>query len=135
MQINALDNLNIQQTVSDATRASTRGDFHSLLNRGMKQHHVGQMTDSDKQQIRESAQQLVSSSLVLPMLAQIRESSLKSDLFHGDFAEDAFGAQLDTQLADRMVAKSNFSIVEAIYQKMVNPMGLKQTGKELNLHA
>lgn len=134
MQIGTVNNSSLQQTATQALKASMNGDFRSLLNRSM-QHHVGQMTEADKHQVREAAQQLVASSLVLPMLAQIRDSALKSDLFHGGFTEDAFGAQLDTQMADRIVAKSNFPIVEAIYNKMVGHNAWSQGGKELNLHA
>ncbi|MBL4700884.1 MAG: hypothetical protein JKX85_06470 [Phycisphaeraceae bacterium] len=126
--------MSIKQTATDAAKASLQGDFASLLNRPATSKGK-EMTENQKAEIREAAQQLVSSALILPMLAQIRESSLKSEMFHGGFTEDAFGAQLDTELADKMVAKSNFPIVEAIYQKMVNPMGHKPSGKELNIHA
>jgi len=134
MQISSLSNLGFKQTVTDAAKASSQGDFARMLNRPATSNGK-EMPELQKLEIREAAQQLVSSALILPMLAQIRESSLKNEMFHGGFTEDAFGAQLDTELADKMVAKSNFPIVEAIYQKMVNPMGHKPSGKELNIHA
>lgn len=134
MQMSALSNLDFKQTVTDAARQATRGDFASLLNRpGLARE--SDMTDAQKQDIRHAAQQLVSSALILPMLSQIRDSALKSDLFDGGFMESAFGAQLDTELADRMVAKSNFPIVDAIYRKMIGQQDTSGTtkGKELNI--
>ncbi|HAI10919.1 MAG TPA: hypothetical protein DCM28_04400 [Phycisphaerales bacterium] len=133
MQMSAISNLGFEQTVTDAARQSSQVSFASLLNRpGVARE--AQMSDQQKSDIRQAAQQLVSSALILPMLQQVRESSLKSELFHGGFSEDAFGAQLDTELADRMVAKSNFPIVDAIYRKMTGQTDFVPKGKELNIH-
>lgn len=132
MQMSPISNLGFEQTVTDAARKSTHGDFAALLNRpGTAQ--AANMSDKQKDEVRHAAEQLVSSALILPMLQQIRETSLKSDLFHGGFSEDAFGAQLDTELADRMVAKSNFAIVDAIYRKMTGQNNVAPKGKEINL--
>ncbi|MAX26904.1 MAG: hypothetical protein CMJ19_20615 [Phycisphaeraceae bacterium] len=134
MQMSAISNLSLSQAqITDAAKQSQHGDFASMLNRPGT-GKAANFSDEQKREIREAAQQLVSSALILPMLAQIRESSLKSELFHGGFTEDAFGSQLDTELADRMVAKSNFPIVDAIYRKMTGQTDAKITGKELNLH-
>lgn len=133
MELSAISNLGFEQTVTDAARSATQGDFASLLNRPGTAKE-SQMSDTQKDDVRQAAQQLVSSALILPMLQQIRSSSLKSEMFHGGFSEDAFGAQLDTELADRMVAKSNFPIVDAIYRKMTGQTDMSPKGKELNLH-
>jgi creatinine amidohydrolase/Fe(II)-dependent formamide hydrolase-like protein len=134
MQMSSISNLSLSQAqITDAAKQSQHGDFAALLNRPGTAKAV-QMTDKQKAEIRDAAQKLVSSALILPMLAQVRESSLKSDLFHGGFSEDAFGAQLDTELADRMVAKSNFPIVDAIYRKMTGQMNTPIKGQEVNLH-
>lgn len=63
---------------------------------------------------RQAAEQLVATTLVQPLLQQMRNDPFKSDLMHGGFAEDAFGAQLDTQLADRIVRRANWPIVQRL---------------------
>lgn len=135
MELSGISNLGFKQTVTDAARAASRGDFASILNRSTGKSDEGGASDEQKAQILKAAEQLVASALVLPMLAQTRESSLKSEMFHGGFLEDAFGAQLDTHLADRMVAKSNFAVVDAIYQKMITATRNNTASKELNIHA
>lgn len=68
--------------------------------------------------IREAAQQLVATAFITPMLEQLRNDPFKSDLFHGGFAEDAFGQQLDTILADRISQKMGGPIADAVYRSM-----------------
>lgn len=63
---------------------------------------------------REAAQQLVSIALVQPVLAQMRRDPFRTDMFHGGFAEDAFGARLDSILAERITQRSNLPLVDAI---------------------
>ncbi|MEM6392195.1 MAG: hypothetical protein AAF797_05440 [Planctomycetota bacterium] len=67
-------------------------------------------------ELREAAEQLVSNALVKEVFAIARRDPLKSDLFNGGFTEDAFGAQLDQLLADRIVQSTNFPIVDRIHQ-------------------
>jgi len=69
--------------------------------------------------LRTAAQQLVASTLVMPMLAQMQDDPFRSDLFHGGSAEDMFNSQLNIELADRIVAKANFPIVDQIYQSTI----------------
>jgi len=69
-----------------------------------------------QESLRKSSQQLVATTFVMPMLAQMREDPFKSDLFHGGQTEDIFGQQIDTILAERIVAKADFSIVDAVYR-------------------
>jgi hypothetical protein len=70
--------------------------------------------EATRQEAREAAEQLVATTLVQPLLQQMRNDPFKSDLMHGGMAEDAFGAQLDTQLADRIVRRANWPLVERI---------------------
>lgn len=65
-------------------------------------------------QARQAAEQLVATTLVQPLLQQMRNDPLRSDLMHGGLTEDAFGAQLDTELADRIVRRAHWPIVERI---------------------
>lgn len=70
----------------------------------------------------EAAQSLVAITLIQPLLAQAREDPFKSDLFHGGFAEDTFGSQLDSIIAERITQSSRLPIVESIYNRITpNP--------------
>jgi len=68
--------------------------------------------------LRKSSEQLVATTFIMPMLAQMREDPFKSDLFHGGQTEDIFGQQMDTILAERIVARADFSIVDAVYRSI-----------------
>ncbi|MFA9479003.1 hypothetical protein ACERK3_11975 [Phycisphaerales bacterium AB-hyl4] len=89
----------------------------------------------EAEQLREAAEQLVASAFVLPFLQQVRSESLRSDLMHGGFAEDAFGQQLDTHLADKFVQSGNFPLVDAVEQYMTKRGGPSPDalGQQLNL--
>ncbi|MEM1213209.1 MAG: hypothetical protein AAGI68_13035 [Planctomycetota bacterium] len=67
-------------------------------------------------ELRDAAEKLVSNALVKEVFAIARRDPLKSDMFNGGFTEDAFGAQLDQILADRIVQSTNFPIVDRIHQ-------------------
>ena len=77
---------------------------------------AGRLAQTSEQTVRQAAQQLVASTLVLPVLAQAHKDPLRSDLFHGGQAEEMFQSQLDTQLADRMMARSRMPIVDSVYR-------------------
>ncbi|NBC10197.1 MAG: hypothetical protein GVY24_00490 [Planctomycetes bacterium] len=83
---------------------------------------------SKEQQVRESVEQLVSSAFILPLMNELRDQPLDSDLFGGGFAEDSFRQQLDTVLADRMVAGGNFPVVEVIYERLTETYRKQQEG-------
>lgn len=68
--------------------------------------------------LRKSSEQLVAITFIMPMLAQIREDPFKSDLFHGGQTEEFFGQRLDTIMAERIVAKADFSIVDAVFNSI-----------------
>jgi Rod binding domain-containing protein len=70
--------------------------------------------------LRKTAEQLVATTFIMPMLAKMRDDPFKSDLFHGGQTEDIFGQRLDTILAERIVSKTNFSIVDAVYRSVAD---------------
>jgi len=97
-------------------RTSDASGFTSLLTKASDaQTAAGKSRD---QQLRESVEQLVSSAFILPLMNELRDQPLDSDLFGGGFAEDSFKQQLDTILADRMVAGGNMPLVEVIYNRL-----------------
>ena len=83
---------------------------------------------SNVDQARSAAQEFVAITLVGPLLAQARQDPFRSDLFHGGFAEDAFGAQLDSIIAQRITRATDLSIVDAVYNQ------LTATGTKVNAH-
>ena len=48
----------------------------------------------------------------------MRDDPFKTDLFHGGQGEEIFGQQLDTIYAERIVARADFSIVDAVYKSI-----------------
>ena len=72
-------------------------------------------------QAREAAAALVAFTLIKPLLAQARQDPFRADLFHGGFAEDTFGDQLDSIVAQQITRATKLPIVEAVYDRVMNP--------------
>ena len=89
---------------------------------------------SGKDAAREAAEKLVATTLVVPLLAELREQPLDAKLFDGGFAEDAFRQQLDTALADEIVKSTQFPIVDRIYRDITRHAEREQAAK-VNTHA
>jgi len=66
------------------------------------------------EEARQAASDLVATSFIKPMLAQMRDSPFKSDLFHGGSGEDRFAEHLDTELAQRIAGRMSLSLTDAI---------------------
>lgn len=80
--------------------------------------------------LRKSCEQLVATTFIMPMLARMREDPFKSDLFHGGRTEEIFGQQLDILLAERIVAKADFSIVDSVYRSIAERASLPTEGAQ-----
>ncbi|MCC7191697.1 MAG: hypothetical protein IT444_02850 [Phycisphaeraceae bacterium] len=96
-------------------------------------------TDRRKQSVeetaRQAAQQLVATTLVQPMLAQMNNDPFKTPMFHGGQAEETFNQQLQTILGDRITAGANFPIVRTVYKQLmqhVKPQPAQQAGININ---
>jgi hypothetical protein len=70
--------------------------------------------------VRHSAQEFVALSLVQPVLAAARNDPFRASMFHGGQAEDAFGQQLDAQLAQRITQRANLPVVDAVYRRIMS---------------
>lgn len=92
------------------------GHFSEVLNPG--DAATERVKPGEKRAAREAAEKLVSITLVEPILKQVREDPLRSELFHGGAVEGAFGPQLDSILAERVTGVSGFSIVETVYRRV-----------------
>ena len=66
---------------------------------------------------RESADQLIASAFVLPVLQEVRNSPFKVEMFSGGRAEEVFGQQLDVILAERITQSAGFGLSEALVRQ------------------
>lgn len=65
-------------------------------------------------EVRDAAEQLVSTAFIAPVLRQIRESSEAAPPFQPTPAEKQFGSMLDAQTAQAIVQASDLPIVERL---------------------
>ena len=77
--------------------------------------------------IRQSAEELVAMTFFKPMLERARQDPFRTDLFHGGFAEDAFGAHLDTIIAQRLTQGVRLPLVDAVYNRFANALNKVDT--------
>lgn len=68
--------------------------------------------------VRELAAQFVAAALVKPVFDMMRNDPMKSELFHGGFAEDVFAQQLHGIYRERLVASERLDVVDAIVAKI-----------------
>ena len=96
--------------------------FNGFLDRAQSE---GQ---SDEAQLREAAEKLVSTTLIMPMFEQLRNDPLAANLFHGGRGEKIFQQQLDQVLSDRIAGATRFDLVDAVYKQL----GAAVKGEALN---
>lgn len=72
---------------------------------------------------REAARQLVSTTLVEPILKQARENNRAAAPFAPTQAEKQFGSLLDHRLANDIVSAANFPIVDRLAQDLLRKGG------------
>ena len=78
---------------------------------------------SKPDQAREAAEQLVSTTLILPVLKQLRESNNAAPPFAPTDAEKQFGALLDHRLAHDIVKGANFPMVDRLARDLLRNQG------------
>ena len=69
-------------------------------------------------QLREAAEKLVSTTLIMPLFEQLRNDPLASDLIHGGRTEKIFRQQMDQVLSDRIAGATRFDLVDAVYKQL-----------------
>lgn len=79
--------------------------------------------------LRTAATQLVSTTLVLPILQSMHESPFLKGPFAPGAAEKRFAPMLDERLADQISRKSNFPLVESIVRDFERRAGLDRSPK------
>ena len=68
--------------------------------------------------LRASAEKLVASTFILPILAQMRESNQAEGAFAPGMAERRFGPILDQHIADRIVHSADFTLVDRVVAQL-----------------
>jgi hypothetical protein len=90
------------------------------------------------EQAREAAQQMVASAFIMPVLAELRESSFLTGPFAPGAAERRFGPLLDQHVADRITASDRFPLIDQITDHLLTAearsLGLAQTSREVSAH-
>ncbi|MGB0767510.1 MAG: rod-binding protein [Phycisphaeraceae bacterium] len=82
-------------------------------------------------QLREAAEKLVSTTLIMPLFEQMRSDPLAANLVHGGRTEKVFQQQMDQVLADRIAGATRFDLVDAVYKQLSDAAfggGLKANG-------
>ncbi len=75
--------------------------------------------NGEEETLRDAAEQLVSTSFILPILSMIRESSISEGPFAPGMAERRFGPLFDQHIADSITKAANFPLVDAIVDRYV----------------
>lgn len=86
---------------------------------------------SPEEQLREAAEKLVSTTLIMPMFEQLRNDPLATNLFHGGRGEKIFQQQMDQVLSDRIAGATRFDLVDSVYKQLssaVNSEALNANG-------
>jgi len=68
---------------------------------------------------KEAARSLVADVFIKPMLGAMAKDPFRGELFHGGQAEDMFQRQINEILADRIVERTDFSLVDRVYQQLM----------------
>jgi hypothetical protein len=78
---------------------------------------------------------LVSQALILPILKQIRRSTLDTEgPFSPGIGEKTFGPEFDMQMADRIAQSPKLGIKKALADRLMKRGGTKAANKGLDVH-
>lgn len=101
-----------QRSFSEALGAGARSD--ALAAREDRPEHA---------KAREAAEKLISTTLVEPILKQLRETNNAAPPFGPTPAEKQFGALLDHRLSQDIVRSANFPIVDRVARDLLRNLG------------
>lgn len=95
---------------------SSRSQFEDLMRMSTDRIDLGGKTQQE--QIAQLTNQFVSVAFIQPMMAQLRDSPFKTEMFSGGSAGDMFQQQVDTILSDRISQRANFPIARVMYERI-----------------
>jgi len=98
---------------------------------GSRLDHARTAGKSDKDQLRELTEMLVSTAFISPMFEQMRSDPLAANLFHGGRGEEVFQQQFDQVYADRIASASRMGLADALYNQLSQDPA---AGQSLNTH-
>jgi len=106
--------LSAQRSFSEALGAASRSD--ALAAREERSEHA---------KAREAAEKLIATTLVEPILKQLRETNNAAPPFGTTPAEKQFGSLLDHRLSQDIVKSANFPIVDRVARDLLRNLGDK----------
>ncbi len=93
-------------------RPSSAPVFNGFLDRARSEG------GTSEEQLREAAEKLVATTLIMPMFERLRNDPLAANLVHGGRGEKIFQQQLDQVLSDRIAGATNFDLVDSVYKQL-----------------
>ncbi|MEE2906939.1 MAG: hypothetical protein VX527_03810 [Planctomycetota bacterium] len=85
---------------------------------------LGRVSEGSREErIHQAAEQLVATSLVQPILASLTKSPFREGPFAPGPVEERFTPLLHRHLSDRIVASSNFGLVQALTDQLTARTG------------
>lgn len=102
---------------AEGIQTDRQREFAAILSRRVERPGSSQVTP--REQAEDAARQLVSITLVQPLLAQLRETSQAAPPFAPSSAERQFRAMSDAQLAQSIVRAANFPLVDQLARQML----------------
>ena len=112
-----IDSMPELSAATDPRTVDRQRDFAGILSRRFDR--PGEQVDPE-QQAKEAAQQLVSITLVQPLLAQLRATSTAAPPFAPTPAERQFRAMSDAHLAQEIVKAAQFPLVDRLARDMLS---------------
>jgi len=122
--------ISLAGVTADVTRASmtdtrdvskTNTSDKKAMFRDVLSKFGGEGTAEEK--ARKAAEEFVASSLVKPVLQQLRESNKAQAPFASGPYEKQFGPMMDNEIASRMVKSRGWGIVEAVERQLLTAAG------------
>jgi Rod binding domain-containing protein len=103
---------------SGAGPRATRGGAVTGFARAMSAAHSAVEAEAKRAEheagVRQAAEQLVSTTFIMPLFEQLRSDPLAANMFHGGRGESVFQQQLDQELSDRIASGAGFDLVDAV---------------------
>jgi len=75
--------------------------------------------ENEEEAVRRAVEELVSRAVVQPMFQMMRNDPLKSDLIPKSSGEETFGTMLDAKLANRIVHRSNWPLIDSLTSSLL----------------
>ncbi len=92
--------------------------------------HLKKYTPEQIEEARDAAAQWVGVAFFQPLLDQMQNDPLRTDLFHGGYGERVWSQELNTILRERMAEASSFELAEVIVDRLMGPQAAGHPARE-----